>query len=634
MSPKTPPSQARSHEPATDSPKRPNSYHGMYSPVRQGRVTRSQSMKGVRPTQNWRKFLPTSPRQSPRHSNSTRRAEVDAPRDGTIYFDRPGDITTHDLPPAFESDSSALSSKCSVFSDPMQGTDLAPETMSPLTRENTFSGMMTQAFDLTNSPLGLGRRLSTGARPCEAWRLQSPTTPPSSYGESSLSCTSPVRSGKRVASSEAGSAFKLPKTDSDSSPTSSTGPKGHYAFNNNPWDIPITTRDGSNNIVLDAHGASRLLKIMKSNIRQSQELADLFARFVQQSTTDPTHQASRSYSRNSRMTKPLNYTETADSGSHSSGVGNGGDGPDPPREPGNPFRGHMIERQDIGATDTESENDQNLDCFRDISPVPEYGELAPLGDNSISVVRQAVDPTLSFSVPYLPDNMRLSLNVDDFSHGIVFPTDSPGGWDVEILDYPTENGIGTGGFGSAEGRSCQNSLPSELDRGSRSKGPSPESEEPTVSHVEDIHPEVYAGDCSQPVPSRKKSVRFDPFPTEIPSGVLSGGERTPLEPSTGGEPEAPKVLPQTAKMGVQFDLPLRGNPTSRQSNRANASENKAPSPKPRKLEPLVRHQLCAALETDVADPPSIRPPSPVTRFIPSTSSPVGPRAPPSSPLRQ
>lgn len=612
MSFRTPPSQTNSQEPVFGRPERPNSYHGAYSPARRGLKARSQFIKGARPGRNWRNGPPATPRPSPKPLNPT----------GPV-------LSMHDLSSIFGSNSSSLSSNHSGSGESTDGSNPKPQMMSPRTKEKTFTEIMNHAFDLTNSPSGLGRRLSSSGKPNDGWLLQSPMTPPSSCGESSFTRTSPMRSGKRVASSDASPSFKQIKTSIDSSPSSANRSNNDSCIDR--WDIPTDYRDNSGNMVLDEPEVGKLLDMMRSNIQQSKELTDLFAKFVQQTITDPNQQDFQSDRTGSQTGKPVKHTETPGSSSHGSAVGSGGDGPDPPRDPNNPFRGHMIDRQDIEVTDTESESDQKpdlgmLDNLQSLSSPPTRGQPIPLGNGCISTVKQDGNQVVAFQTPYLPDDVQLSLNTDDFSHGIVFPNSSPTGenrWFHETLDLAGESEGGDGNIDIAEdGRerpsfSRQDSTVSESDRDTRSKAPSPDSQsfDPQPSH------------------SRKKSVRFDLPSPETSCGMLSDEKSELLGQSSGDETEGDNIPYQAAAARIQFDLPLRVKPIAQGFKENIASDNQIPSQKPRDLEYSIRRQLCSALESSATTPPPIRPPSPAFRSTPSNVSPIGPRAPPSSPLR-
>lgn len=641
MSSKTPPSQIRSQETGFGQSDRPNSYHGAYSPVRQARPARPRSIKGARLNRNWHSFLPPSPRPSPRSLNPTARTDVDSLMSSVVYPVRPGCINEHDLPSVFGSNSSSLSSKRSDSSESRYEANLKPQ-MSPRTREKTFTEIMNHAFDLRKSPMGLGRRLSSGGRP-DGWLLQSPITPPSSCGESSFTRTSPMRSGKRVASSDVGPSFKQPKTESDSSPSSASRRKDSGTPDINGWDIPANHKSDSEDMALDAQGISKLVDIMRSNIRQSKELTDLFAKFIEQTTTDQYQRTSRSNSTRSQVAKPVKYTETPGSGSLSSVPGNGGDSPDPPRDP-NPFRGHMIERQDITATDTESEDDQRLvsgclDRLRVSSSPPMHGKPTPLGNGSISTVRRGAY-LVSFPAPYLPEDVHLSLDTNDFSHGIIFPDPSPSGesrWHFENLDLAGEN-VGGENLDVAEDTrgkpsfSRQISPISQSDRDIRSDAPSPDTLQPGDTQTEHL-PRPATPDCPQALQSGKKIVRFDVSSSETPHEMLSDQECQSASRGSSDEPEGASIPYQINGGGVQFDLPIRGGNPNQGNINSMVSDPQVPTQNLPNVEYSIRRQLCAALQTGAATPPLIRPPSPAFCSFPSNSSPIRPRAPPSSPLR-
>lgn len=616
MSSNAPPSQMNSQGSVLGQPNGPISYHGTYSPARRGLLARSYGMQGAQPGRMRPTYLPGSPRPAARPLNPTAR------------------INTCDLPPSFGSSSSSRSSKHSESGESADGLVTKPRIMSPRTREKTFTEIMNHAFDLTSSPMDLGRRLSTSEKSYDGWLLQQPMSPPSSCGKSSFTRTSPMRSGKRVASTDARPSFKQIKTDSDSSPSSVDRRNNKNCIDIDGWDIPTEYSRNSGGTESNALEASKLLDRMRSNIRQSQELADLFAKFVQQTITDPSQRDSGSDRTGSQTSKPHEHTETPRGSSHSSGVGNGGDSPDPPRDPNNYFRGHMIEKQYISATDTESETDQRSgrgkqDNFQRLSSAPMKGKPIPLRNSCISTIKQGDDPMITFPASYLPDDMQLSLNTNDFSHGMVFPSHSPTGetiWYHENLDFAGERQGGDGIFDIVEGArgipsfSRQNSPISQSDRGNRSKAPSPDGRS--------LQGESAKSDSHQPSPPRKKSVRFDlPSPESDRSLWSDGGTELSSQSSVDAN-----IQDQAGPTKVQADTPLRGNPITQVFKENIASDSQVSSQKPRDLEHSIRRQLCAALQT-TSTPPPIRPPSPVVRSNPPNTSPLGPRAPPSSPLR-
>lgn len=585
---------------------RPKSYRGTYSPARRGLKARSHVMKGGRPGRNWRNAPPASPQPPPKPLKPTART-----------------LGIHDLPSMFGMNPSSPSSKQSQSEESTDGSNPKPQLMSPHTREKTYTEIMNHAFDLKDSPLGLGRRLSCGLKPRDGWLLQSPMTPPSSYGESSFTRTSPMRSGKRVASSDARPSFKQIKTDSDSSPSSMRTRRNDDSCIN-AWDIPADYRRNSGSLVRDEPEAGKLLDMMRSNIRQSKELTDLFEKFVQQTINDPNQQDFRSNRTASQTDKPLKCTETPGASSQGSAVGSGGDGSDPPRDPNNPFRGHMVDRQDIGATDTESESDQKPDLgvsdnLQSSSPPPMRGQPIPLLNGCISTIKQDDNPVVAFRTSYLPDDVQLSLNTDDFSHGIVFPNLSPSGenkWYHETLDLVGESEVRDGNFDNAEDGhewlsfSRQVSPISENNRPTRSNAPSParQTHEPQPSH------------------STKISMRSDLSSLGTARTMLSE------ERFKGGESEDPNISDQAGATGIQSDLPFRTKSVAQAFKENIASDNQVPSQKLQDLEYSIRRQLCATLQTGATTPPPIRPLSPAIHSIPSNASPTGPRAPPSSPL--
>ncbi|KKZ61909.1 hypothetical protein EMCG_03608 [[Emmonsia] crescens] len=212
-----------------------------------------------------------------------------------------------------------------------------PQMIAPSARENMFTEAMSGAFDLTKSPLWLGKKLAAPATfpEKEPWLLQNPRNPfssdPNSHTGSSSSTTD--RSQKE--------AIPLVQSQNQS----------------DPMIVGFSLAQSPSTIETDEF--SRLLQTIELHSRQSKGLADLVSSYLEEGG---------SYSDispvvgdvNKFYTKPLRCQNQNPEGNlRLASLPGGGDSPDPPRDHRTPFRGHMIDRVDPGGPAVSVNGNQN-----------------------------------------------------------------------------------------------------------------------------------------------------------------------------------------------------------------------------------------------------------------------------------
>ncbi|OJD20895.1 hypothetical protein ACJ73_07767 [Blastomyces percursus] len=223
-----------------------------------------------------------------------------------------------------------------------------PHMVTPSVGENTFTEAMNGAFDFTQSPLWLGRKLAAATLPeKEPWLLQNPRNPFSSDTNSHTSSSSSMtdRSQKEAHHSNR---FVKRQNQSDRMTVG-------FGLTQSPTTV-------------ETDEFSHLLQSIELHTRQSKGLADMVSSYLE---GDGSHSVINSAvgDVNKFHTKPLRRpNQSAECNLQVASLPGGGDSPDPPRDHNTPFRGHMIDRID---------SDEPLVGVDDNNSVPVTATVAP-----------------------------------------------------------------------------------------------------------------------------------------------------------------------------------------------------------------------------------------------------------------
>lgn len=241
-----------------------------------------------------------------------------------------------------------------------------PQMIAPSARETMFTEAMSGAFDLTKSPLWLGKKLAAPATfpEKEPWLLQNPRNPfssdPNSHTRSSPSTTD--RSQKEAIQSQ----IIQQNNGKNAHNTSITNPCDTARTSNSlvqsqnqsdPMIVGFSLTQSPSTIETDEF--SRLLQTIELHSRQSKGLADLVSSYLEEGGSH-SDISSVVGDVNKFYTKPLRCQNQDPEGNlRLASLPGGGDSPDPPRDHRTPFRGHMIDRVDPGGPAVSVNGNQN-----------------------------------------------------------------------------------------------------------------------------------------------------------------------------------------------------------------------------------------------------------------------------------
>ncbi|EGE82613.2 hypothetical protein BDDG_05557 [Blastomyces dermatitidis ATCC 18188] len=213
-----------------------------------------------------------------------------------------------------------------------------PQMVTPSARENTFTEAMNGAFNLTKSPLWLGRKLAAATLPeKESWLLQNPCNP---FGSDTNSHTGSTSSMTDQSQKEAHNLSRLVNSQ------------------NQPDRMTVGFGLAQSPTTVETDEFSRLLQSIELHSRQSKGLADMVSSYLE---GDGSHSDINSAvgDVNKFYTKPPRRpNQSSECNLQVASLPGGGDSPDPPRDHSTPFRGHMIDRIDSGGpvVDVEDNN--------------------------------------------------------------------------------------------------------------------------------------------------------------------------------------------------------------------------------------------------------------------------------------
>lgn len=229
-------------------------------------------------------------------------------------------------------------------------------TVSPKTRERSFTDIMNGAFDLAKSPMSLGRKLS---KPTQSGQFfhHSLDEPDSDTETPMMVCPDPAQAGRKVASSSEGSPFvKLPRSAlaSSSSEENDSVPSLSPATETTHQDQAVTVGFGllPTSMPPDQPELDLLLKMMRRNTEQSKKMTDLITKLMEKTSSKSQETAPVKGEINQLPVKQLNDGRDFPAGPQVATLAGGGDSP--PHNASNPFRGHMIDRLDFDMGGTTS----------------------------------------------------------------------------------------------------------------------------------------------------------------------------------------------------------------------------------------------------------------------------------------
>ncbi|KLJ08438.1 hypothetical protein EMPG_16124 [Blastomyces silverae] len=204
-----------------------------------------------------------------------------------------------------------------------------PQMVTPSTRENTFTEAMNGAFDLTKSPLWLGRKLAAATLPeKESWLLQNPRNP---FGSDSNSHTGSSSSMTDQSQKEAHNTNRFVESQNQSDRMTV-----EFGLAQSPTAI-------------ETDEFSQLLQSIELHSRQSKGLADMVSSYLEGDGSHSDINSAVGDVNNKFYTKPLRRpNQSSECNLQVASLPGGGDSPDPPRDHSTPFRGHMIDRIDSG----------------------------------------------------------------------------------------------------------------------------------------------------------------------------------------------------------------------------------------------------------------------------------------------
>ncbi|PGH01751.1 hypothetical protein GX51_05067 [Blastomyces parvus] len=203
-----------------------------------------------------------------------------------------------------------------------------PQMVTPSTRENTFTEAMNGAFDLTKSPLWLGRKLAAARLPeKESCLLQNSRNP---FGSDTNSHTGSSSS------------------TTDQSQRKAHNSRGSVKSHNQSDRMTVGFSLAQSPTTIETDEFARLLQSIELHSRQSKGLVDMVSSYLD---GDGSHSDVNSAvgDVNKFYTKPLRRpNQSSECNLQVASLPGGGDSPDPPRDHITPFRGHMIDRVDSG----------------------------------------------------------------------------------------------------------------------------------------------------------------------------------------------------------------------------------------------------------------------------------------------
>jgi hypothetical protein len=225
-----------------------------------------------------------------------------------------------------------------------------PVIVSPTSREKSFTEIMNGAFDLKKSPRGLGRRLAAVA----PYPMKKEPTD-TAFGDEASGFDdwlTPTKRSKRIASSQMGPSWgKQVKTSPHASdrrvadplfrPMEPFPPANESRSITVGFSRPGQTRAGR------PPELARLLSLVRENTEQSQRLAGLVKDYLDRHSPAGQEVAPILGQLASNPFKEIPSKLQTEPVAQVPAIAYGGDGPDPPRDYLNVFRGHMVDQVEV-----------------------------------------------------------------------------------------------------------------------------------------------------------------------------------------------------------------------------------------------------------------------------------------------
>lgn len=269
-----------------------------------------------------------------------------------------------------------------------------PQIISPNARDQSFTEIMNGAFDLEKSPLSLGKKLANNPTlRTKDWVFQHPFDVSNNSDPEDLPSPTPVRSGKRVASSLLGPTVKQTKSARASFERVDHSPPVSAVESRNPFptetrnnDVTVGFTVSSGDVSPQPTELSHLMQMIQRNTEQSKELAGLVLKYLRKTRGSWNDDLPGTGHLEQVCAESLAHKQQSYSGPQIATLAGGGDSPDPPRDHRNPFRGHMIDRVDFNMGTTADESSEPLSGSESESGTTKAASVFtdPQGMNTIS----------------------------------------------------------------------------------------------------------------------------------------------------------------------------------------------------------------------------------------------------------